>query len=429
MMKRLTIILFAFAAYGVPASAQSLSTFAYDGAGRSVLEFNPASVFAFSAKGHALMRVAVKETPSENESRGPTDLTVIIDCRLRRMTASPATPVADGASPATVSGFKASDLKQPSNGTYERFVGAVCDGELSGVKAAPAKSGWTHFIEGPQRALYFANGSVRTIGKYRVVLVRLRELGGAQLPDGRHIDARDAVWVIDCEQKSGAVAYERAFATVGDKNETVQSTGDERLFAEPSNVEVDKLRFGRAVAGSLQARFSGELCMSGGSQDLSSGHAQTKTMNFVYYTLEVPVDWTQAGTGKMQPGDQTLLVTALNLIGIEATAAPEQDRAAMKSLMAELEKNATRALTSQGCKVVEEFSAKDIGGERALIRGVFQENTGITVVQYYVAGPTYVVPLLVTGTRDGAATLAEMDPILSSLRWLGKSLERRPSAN
>ena len=442
MMKRLTIILFAFAAYGVPASAESLSTFAHDGAGRSVLEFDPASVFAFSAAGHALMRVAVKETPSENEPHGPTDLTVIIDCRLRQMTASPVTPAAkDRASAATVAGFKTRDLKQPGNGMYGRFVGAVCDGELSGVTASPAKSGksgWTHFIEGPQRALYVANGSVRTIGKYRAVSVRLRELVDAQLPDGRHIDARDAVWVIDCEQKSGAVAYERAFATVGDKNETVQSTGDERLFAEPSHVEVDKLRFGRPVAGSSQARLSEELCLTSfqdlsssvlSSSDLSSGHAQTRTANFVYYTLEVPVDWTEAGTGKLQPADQTLLVTALNLIGIEPTASPEQDGAAMKSLMAELEKNATRTLTSQGLKLVLEFSAKDIGGQRALIRGAFQENTGITVVQYYVAGPTYVVPLLVTGTRDAAATLAEMDAILSSLRWLGKPLERRPSAN
>ena len=429
MMKRLTIILFAFAAYGVPAGAQSLSTFAYDGAGRPVLEFNPASVLAFSAEGRALMRVAVKETPSENDSHGPTDLTVIIDCRLRHMTASPVPPAAkDGAPSARVAGFKASDLKQPGNGTYQRFVGAVCDGELAGVKAVPAKSGWTHFIEGPQRALYVANGTLRTIGKYRVVLVRLRELAGAQLPDGRHIDARDAVWVLDCEQKSGAVAYERAFATVGDKNETVQSTGDEGLLAELSKVEVDKLKFGHAVAGSLQARFSAQSCMSGGSQDLSSGHAQTKTANFVYYTLEVPVDWTQVGTGKLQPGDKTLLVTALNLMGIEATT-PEQDGAAKASLMAELEKSAIRTLTSQGCKLVQDFSAKDIGGQRALIRGVFQADTYMTVVQYYVAGPTYVVPLLVTGTRDGAATIAEMDPILSSLRWLGKPLERRPSAN
>jgi hypothetical protein len=31
----------ALAASGVPASAASLSTFAYDAAGRSVLEFNP----------------------------------------------------------------------------------------------------------------------------------------------------------------------------------------------------------------------------------------------------------------------------------------------------------------------------------------------------------------------------------------------------
>ena len=101
----------------------------------------------------------------------------------------------------------------------------------------------------------------------------------------------------------------------------------------------------------------------------------------------------------------------------------------MKTLMAELEKTAIHTLTSQGCKLVQEFSAKEIDGQRSLIRGVFQANTGMTVVQYYVEGPTYVVPLLVTGHRDGAATLAEMDPILSSLRWLDKPLPRRPAAN
>jgi hypothetical protein len=431
MMKRLTVIMFAIAACGVPASAEPLSIFAYDGAGTPVLEFNPATVAAFSAEGQALMAVTVKETFSENEPRGPIDLAVAVDCRLRQMTASPATAAAkDGASPATVTGFKAGDLKPPSKGVYERFVRAICQGELLGVKTAPAKSGWTHFIEGPQRALYFANESLRTIGKYRAIAVRLDELEGAQLPDGRRIDARDAVWVIDCERKLGAVAYERAFTTVGDKSETVETAGDERLFANPSNVTVDKLSFGRPVAGSLQARFGEEACiMSGGSQDLSSGHAPTKTANFVYYTLEVPADWIQVGTGKLQPGDKTMLVTALNLSGIEATAAPEKDAEAMKTLMAELEKSATRTLTSQGCKVLQEFSARDIDGQRSLIRGVFQANTGMTVVQYYVEGPTYVVPLLVTGNRDGAATLAEMDPILSSLKWLGKPMERRPPAH
>jgi hypothetical protein len=168
------------------------------------------------------------------------------------------------------------------------------------------------------------------------------------------------------------------------------------------------------------------------SQDLPSGHAQTKTANFVYYTLEVPIDWTQAGTGKMQPADKTLLVTALNLTGIEASAAPEQDAAAMKSLMTELENSATRTLTSQGCKVLQDFSTRDIDGQRSLIRGVFQANTGMMVVQYYVEGPTYVVPVLVTGNRDGAATIAEMDPILSSLKWSEKPLpplQRRPAGN
>jgi len=90
--------------------------------------------------------------------------------------------------------------------------------------------------------------------------VRLYELGGAQLADGRRIDARDAVWVIDCERKLGAVAYERAFARVADNNQTVQSTGDERTLANPSLVEVDKLKFGQAAAGSMQERFGEALC-------------------------------------------------------------------------------------------------------------------------------------------------------------------------
>jgi hypothetical protein len=432
-MKRLTVIMFALAVSGVPAGAASLSTFAHDGAGRPVLEFDPATVAAFSAEGHDLMKVAVRETPPENDPHGPIDLQVSVDCRLRQIAASPATPAAkDGASPTTVAGFKASDLKPPSGGMYQRFVVAACDGELLGVKVSPAKSGWTHFVEGPQRALYFANGSLRTIGKYRAASVRLYELGGAELPDGRHLDARDAVWVIDCDRKLGAVAFERAFARLEGKDQTVETTGDEKLFADPSRVEADKLGFGRPVAGSMQAGFSEAMCSTpGGSQDLTSGHVRTKTANFVYYTIEVPTDWTQAGTGKLQPGDKTLLVTALNLTGVEATASPEADAAAMKSLMAELEKNAIRTLTSQGCKLVEEFTARDIDGQRSLIRGVFQANSGMMVVQYYVEGPTYVVPLLVTGNRDGTATLAEMDPILSSLRWLGKplQLQRRPPAN
>jgi hypothetical protein len=185
--------------------------------------------------------------------------------------------------------------------------------------------------------------------------------------------------------------------------------------------------YGMPASAVSQAPCKQEECaMNNGSQDLSSGHAQTKTANFVYYSIEVPVDWTQVGTGKMQSGDKTLMVIALNLSGIEGTAAPEQDAAAMKTLMAELEKTAMRTLTSQGCKLLQDFAAQDIDGQRSLIRGVFVANTGMTVVQYYVKGPTWVVPLLVTGKRDGAATTAEMDPIFSSLRWLDKPMDRLP---
>jgi hypothetical protein len=92
-------------------------------------------------------------TPLENEPHGPIDLAVIVDCRLRQMAALPVTAVSKEGAPPTVPGFEASDLKPPNKGMYERFVVAVCNGELLEVKASPAKSGWTHFAEGPQRAL------------------------------------------------------------------------------------------------------------------------------------------------------------------------------------------------------------------------------------------------------------------------------------
>ena len=262
MIKRLIVIMFALGAHNVPANAASPSPFAHDAAGRPVLEFYPTTAVKFSAQGRDLVSVTVKETPPENGARGPVELTLIADCRLRQLAASPMTEVAkDGMPPTTVAGFKTSDLKPPNKGMYERFVVALCDGELLGVQVLPAKSGWKHFLEGAQRALYFASGSARTIGKYRAASVRLYELGGAQLADGRRIDARDAVWVIDCERKLGAVAFERAFAREGDQNQAVQSIGDEKAFADPSIVEVDKLKFGHAATGSMQERFGDALCV------------------------------------------------------------------------------------------------------------------------------------------------------------------------
>ena len=109
-----------------------------------------------------------------------------------------------------------------------------------------------------------------------------------QLPEGRHIDTRDAVRVVDCEQNLSAAAYEPAFTAVAGKNETVESTGDDEAFADPSIVEVEKLKFGRAVAGSMQARFGEQNAMDHGSQGLSSilrGPRQR-----ILYIIEVPVD-------------------------------------------------------------------------------------------------------------------------------------------
>jgi hypothetical protein len=262
MMKRLIVTL-ALATFGVPASAASpLYPFAQDDAGRSVLEFYPATAAPFTEQGRDLVRITVRERPPQRDAQGPIDAVLIIDCQLRQLAVSQVTIATKDGAPTMMGGaFELSDLKPPNIGMYQRFVIALCDGELPGVQVSSAKSGWLHFVEGTQRALYYVSSSARKIGKYRAASVRLYELGGAQLPDGRRIDARDAVWVMDCERKLGAVAYERAFARVGDKNQTVESTGDERAFANPSVVEVDKLTFGRAVTGSMQAQFNEALCL------------------------------------------------------------------------------------------------------------------------------------------------------------------------
>jgi hypothetical protein len=122
VIKRLTVM-FAVAAYGAPANAASLSPFAHDGAGRSVLEFYPATVVGFSAQGRDLVSVTVKETPPESDPQGPTDLALIVDCRSRQLAASRISTVAtDGTPPTTAAGFKTSDLRPPNEGMYQRFV-------------------------------------------------------------------------------------------------------------------------------------------------------------------------------------------------------------------------------------------------------------------------------------------------------------------
>jgi len=255
------MVAFVLVAYCLPVSAASLPIpFAYDDAGRLVLEFYPTTVATFSAQGRDLLRITVKETPPERDALGPLDVGLIVDCQSRQLAMSSVTAAPkDGARNMTMD-FKLSDLKPPNKGMYQRFVVALCDGELLGVQVSPAKSGWIHFLETGQRALYYVRGSARKIGTYRAASVRLYELGSAQLPDGRRIDARDAVWIIDCERKLGAVAYERAFARIGEQNQTVTSTGDQRAFADPSVVEVDKLTFGQAASSSMQAIFTAALC-------------------------------------------------------------------------------------------------------------------------------------------------------------------------
>src|SRR5262249_48199804 len=163
-----------------------------------------------------------KETPPEHDVRGPINLALIVDCQSEQLAASPIHTVPeDGMPPTILEAFKLTDLKPAPTGTYLRFVIAVCVGELAGVHVLPARTQWVHFLEGFNHVLNYVRDSPRKVGKYRAASVRLQELGLSLLPDGRVFDAREAVWVFDCERKLGAVAYERVLA----RDRTVTSKG------------------------------------------------------------------------------------------------------------------------------------------------------------------------------------------------------------
>ena len=265
MLARLTVTL-ALVGFGVSTSAASLVLpFAYDQKGKPMLEYYPATAAKLSAHGRDWVRLIVRETLRD----GPINLGLIVDCQARQLAPSPVHAASkDGLPTITLEGFKLSDLTAPPNGMYERLVISLCDGELLGVNVAAEQSGWIHFLEATDRALYYANGSLRKNGKYWAASVRLAELEGGQLADGRRFDGRDAVWLVDCERKLGAVAYERAYEWVGDQDQTVTQMGDEKAFANKSAAEaepltfgqVDKLKFGQPPAGSLSAHFSAMLC-------------------------------------------------------------------------------------------------------------------------------------------------------------------------
>ena len=141
MIKRLIVIMFALAAHGVPASAASLSPFALDGAGRPVLEFYPATVVGFSAQGRDLMRLTVKETPGENDPRGPIDLELIVDCQSRQLAPSRIVSAAkDGASGRSAGPNRSSPTAEPYRS------GSVLSDPVSTLfvcQGAQAESTWT----------------------------------------------------------------------------------------------------------------------------------------------------------------------------------------------------------------------------------------------------------------------------------------------
>lgn len=145
----------------------------------------------------------------------------------------------------------------------ERFRLALCGGELRGVPppSAERRSGWIQYLEGDKQALYAAVGGTSELpSRHTAVRVRLYELGGAVLEDGRHVDGREAVWVLDCSAKTGGVAYERLFERAGSAAKTVATLGSADTWARLAGIDVSTLKFSAPTPGSIQAYFSDFAC-------------------------------------------------------------------------------------------------------------------------------------------------------------------------
>lgn len=155
-------------------------------------------------------------------------------------------------------------FKPPTEPRMRRFVGALCDGELQGLPLpAKQRSTWVHYLESDRRVVLYAKGGLAAIDADHVAArVRMVELQEATLVDGRRIAGSDAVWVLDCVHKTGAVAYELPLARDTGKPLEDARIGEPAKWTQLKDIAVEKLSFRAPQPGSQQARFGDFACAS-----------------------------------------------------------------------------------------------------------------------------------------------------------------------
>ena len=155
-----------------------------------------------------------------------------------------------------------------------------------------------------------------------------------------------------------------------------------------------------------------------------AGISSARTANFRYSTIEVPDGWVDMigpGGAQVKAPDGTLLIqpgspTVLSGAKPKADGSPDMD-----GILKLVDQIKTLAAKPGRLKfpMIQDFATKDLGHHRSLMRAIYRMNASTIIAQYYVIGPTYVVPFSVASKHGIDDTIARLDPIFASLQWLG----------
>jgi hypothetical protein len=153
---------------------------------------------------------------------------------------------------------------------------------------------------------------------------------------------------------------------------------------------------------------------------LMTHQASAKTVSFIYFTVEVPNDWSldPARANNILSGDRSILMVAANAVKI---GPPTEQRGQNNddSLPLDLvEKYKKLDPLGQKIEPIDDYSTRKINDRRLLVHRAYRMNPSTIVVLYYVVAPNYIVTITVTSKRSIDAMHAVMEPIIASLNWL-----------
>jgi hypothetical protein len=154
--------------------------------------------------------------------------------------------------------------------------------------------------------------------------------------------------------------------------------------------------------------------------------ASAKTANFVYYTIQVPDDWTQVPSKPtiMWSGDRSTQIVAGNAVMVGPSRwgneDPSQRREAVEQLLERIKALTQATLATMPVAPISDLNTKEFDGHRLLVNRTYRVDPWTMYIIYYVTGPYYVATFSVTTTGSIDAANAVMERICTSLNWVRK---------